>query len=116
MQGIHLTPMVISKIKEGNLIQDRTKNAQFIIISLRNNMFELADRLIGIYKTFDCTKSVAIDPGSIRNIIKPRMYIFIVILNWREFFVENSDIGILKLQCNIKLNYGRNLSLYFSLL
>ncbi|MCP9263316.1 Structural maintenance of chromosomes protein 4 [Dirofilaria immitis] len=50
---------------------DRTKNAQFIVISLRNNMFELADRLIGIYKTFDCTKSVAIDPGSIRNIIKP---------------------------------------------
>ncbi|KAL3990098.1 RecF/RecN/SMC N terminal domain family protein [Acanthocheilonema viteae] len=55
----------------GHYIKDRTKNAQFIIISLRNNMFELADRLIGIYKTFDCTKSVAIDPGSIRNIIKP---------------------------------------------
>ncbi|VDK76992.1 unnamed protein product [Cylicostephanus goldi] len=31
-------------------IKDRTKNAQFIIISLRNNMFELGDRLIGIYK------------------------------------------------------------------
>lgn len=55
----------------GHYIKDRTKNAQFIIISLRNNMFELADRLIGIYKTFDCTKSVAIDPGNIRNIIKP---------------------------------------------
>ncbi|VDK76121.1 unnamed protein product, partial [Onchocerca ochengi] len=55
----------------GHYIKDRTKNAQFIIISLRNNMFELADRLIGIYKTFDCTKSVAIDPGSIRNIVKP---------------------------------------------
>ncbi|EJD76188.1 SMC family domain-containing protein [Loa loa] len=55
----------------GHYIKDRTKNAQFIIISLRNNMFELADRLVGIYKTFDCTKSVAIDPGSIRNIIKP---------------------------------------------
>uniref|UniRef100_A0A915Q4C7 Structural maintenance of chromosomes protein n=1 Tax=Setaria digitata TaxID=48799 RepID=A0A915Q4C7_9BILA len=55
----------------GHYIKDRTKNAQFIIISLRNNMFELADRLIGIYKTFDCTKSVAIDPGSVRNIIKP---------------------------------------------
>ncbi|KAM3728082.1 Structural maintenance of chromosomes protein [Dirofilaria immitis] len=55
----------------GHYIKDRTKNAQFIVISLRNNMFELADRLIGIYKTFDCTKSVAIDPGSIRNIIKP---------------------------------------------
>ncbi|KAJ3188810.1 hypothetical protein HDU85_004524 [Gaertneriomyces sp. JEL0708] len=31
-------------------IKERTKNAQFVIISLRNNMFELADRLVGIYK------------------------------------------------------------------
>jgi len=44
------------------LSQERTKNAQFIIISLRNNMFELADRLIGIYKTDNCTKSVCINP------------------------------------------------------
>lgn len=28
----------------------------------RNNMFELADRLVGIYKTNDATKSVTIDP------------------------------------------------------
>ncbi|CAG8672447.1 4640_t:CDS:2, partial [Scutellospora calospora] len=34
-----------------NYIKDRTKNAQFIVISLRNNMFEMADRLVGIYKT-----------------------------------------------------------------
>ncbi|XP_070539333.1 structural maintenance of chromosomes protein 4-like [Ptychodera flava] len=46
----------------GNYIKERTKNAQFIIISLRNNMFELADRLIGIYKTDNCTKSVTINP------------------------------------------------------
>jgi len=45
-----------------NYIKDRTKNAQFIIISLRNNMFELADRLVGIYKTNNCTKSISIDP------------------------------------------------------
>lgn len=45
-----------------NYIKDRTKDAQFIIISLRNNMFELADRLVGIYKTHDATKSVTIDP------------------------------------------------------
>jgi structural maintenance of chromosome 4 len=31
--------------------KERTKNAQFIVISLRNNMFELAARLVGIYKT-----------------------------------------------------------------
>ena len=45
-----------------NYIKERTKNAQFIIISLRNNMFELADRLVGIYKTHDVTKSITIDP------------------------------------------------------
>ncbi len=46
-----------------NYIRERTKNAQFIIISLRSNMFELADRLVGIYKTYNCTKSVTINPG-----------------------------------------------------
>jgi structural maintenance of chromosome 4 len=29
---------------------------------VRNNMFELADRLVGIYKTQDATKSVSINP------------------------------------------------------
>ena len=48
-----------------NYIKERTKNAQFIIISLRSNMFELADRLVGIYKTHNCTKSVTINPGLI---------------------------------------------------
>uniref|UniRef100_A0A0N5AHP7 Structural maintenance of chromosomes protein n=1 Tax=Syphacia muris TaxID=451379 RepID=A0A0N5AHP7_9BILA len=57
----------------GHYVKERTKNAQFIIISLRNNMFELADRLIGIYKTFDCTKNVAIDPKAVReNMIRFR--------------------------------------------
>ena len=37
-------------------IKKRTKDAQFIIISLRNNMFELADKLVGVYKTYDKTK------------------------------------------------------------
>ncbi|KAF8129892.1 RecF/RecN/SMC [Boletus edulis] len=44
-----------------NYIKDRTKNAQFIIISLRNDMFELSHRLIGIYKTANATRSIAID-------------------------------------------------------
>uniref|UniRef100_A0A1D1ZC69 Structural maintenance of chromosomes protein 4 n=1 Tax=Anthurium amnicola TaxID=1678845 RepID=A0A1D1ZC69_9ARAE len=48
----------------GHYVKDRTRDAQFIIISLRNNMFELADRLVGIYKTDNCTKSITIDPGS----------------------------------------------------
>jgi len=45
-----------------NYIKERTKNAQFIVISLRNHMFELADLLVGIYKTSDISKSVAIAP------------------------------------------------------
>lgn len=46
-------------------IYEQTKNAQFIIISLRNNMFEIADRLIGIYKTHNTTKNVGINPKTI---------------------------------------------------
>jgi structural maintenance of chromosome 4 len=46
-----------------NYIKERTKNAQFIVISLRNHMFELADLLVGIYKTEDISKSVSINPG-----------------------------------------------------
>ncbi|XP_042209674.1 structural maintenance of chromosomes protein 4-like [Homarus americanus] len=49
----------------GNYIKERTKNAQFIIISLRSQMFELADRLVGIYKTYNATKSVTINPAKI---------------------------------------------------
>ncbi|XP_026711001.1 structural maintenance of chromosomes protein 4 isoform X2 [Athene cunicularia] len=48
-------------------IYEQTKNAQFIIISLRNNMFEIADRLIGIYKTHNTTKSVATNPKVIAS-------------------------------------------------
>jgi len=46
-------------------LQERTKDAQFVIISLRNNMFELADRLVGVYKTRDVTKSVTINPKAL---------------------------------------------------
>merc|ERR1712193_557814 len=49
-----------------NYIKERTKNAQFIIISLRNHMFELADLLVGIYKTHDMSKSVAIEPDAFK--------------------------------------------------
>lgn len=52
-------------------IKERTRDAQFVIISLRNNMFELADRLVGIYKTNNATKSVAINPGEFTVGFKP---------------------------------------------
>lgn len=53
-----------------NYIKERTQNAQFIVISLRNHMFELADLLVGIYKTQDKSKSVAINPTAF-DLAKP---------------------------------------------
>ncbi|CCI46058.1 unnamed protein product [Albugo candida] len=55
----------------GNYIKERTRNAQFIIISLRNNMFELADRLVGIYKTDNTTKTVTINPKAYQQPLSP---------------------------------------------
>ena len=51
-----------------NYIKERTRDAQFIIISLRNNMFEVADRLVGIYKTQHVSKSITINP---QNFVEP---------------------------------------------
>ena len=53
--SLHQVSIVAGYIKE------RTKNAQFIVISLRNNMFELAERLVGIYKVNHMTKSVTVE-------------------------------------------------------
>lgn len=57
-----------------NYVKERAKNAQFIIISLRNHMFEMSDLLVGIYKTQDISKSVAINPASfeVRKPLEPR--------------------------------------------
>ncbi|OLY84770.1 Structural maintenance of chromosomes protein 4 [Smittium mucronatum] len=53
-----------------NYIKQRTQNAQFIVISLRNNMFELADWLVGIYKTDNKTKSITLNPLISEKILK----------------------------------------------
>lgn len=50
-----------------NYIKERTKNAQFIVISLRNNMFELAQQLVGIYKCENRTHSATIKNREILN-------------------------------------------------
>ena len=69
-----------------NYIKERTKNAQFIIISLRSNMFELADRLVGIYKTYNCTKSVTINPGKLRYLV----YLLVNIkANFSKIHIDN---------------------------
>jgi structural maintenance of chromosome 4 len=45
----------------GHYIKDLTHNAQFVIISLHNNMFELANRLIGICKIENSSKSINLE-------------------------------------------------------
>ncbi|KAK9460106.1 RecF/RecN/SMC [Lipomyces oligophaga] len=52
-----------------NYIKERTKNAQFIVISLRNNMFELAKQLVGIYKVNHMTKSITMQNRELTNVI-----------------------------------------------
>jgi len=64
-----LTLPVLKVSIVANYIRERTKNAQFIVISLRNNMFELASRLVGVYKVNHMTKSVTIEN---RDYIKGR--------------------------------------------
>ena len=49
-------------------VKKRTKDAQFIIISLRNNMFDLADKLVGVYKTQDKTKTINLEPNKLIKI------------------------------------------------
>ena len=44
-------------------VLERAVGAQFIIISLRNNMFELAHQLVGISKVRDVTQSIALSPA-----------------------------------------------------
>ncbi|OHS92882.1 Structural maintenance of chromosomes protein 4 [Tritrichomonas foetus] len=44
-----------------NYLKERTTNAQFIVVSLRNHMFELADRLIGVFKVADCASAIIIE-------------------------------------------------------
>lgn len=51
----------------GKYIREKAKNCQFIIISLRNNMFDLAQKMVGIYKTFDITKTITINPHAMKE-------------------------------------------------
>lgn len=55
-------------------IKERTKNSQFIIISLRSNMFEKANVLVGIYKTNDCTATSAITTDKYQGMMKGALY------------------------------------------
>ena len=52
-----------------NYIKDGFRNVQFLIIS--EEMHQLADHLVGIYKTDNCTKSVTINPHLLEEAIQP---------------------------------------------
>ncbi|GMH39534.1 hypothetical protein BSKO_07432 [Bryopsis sp. KO-2023] len=45
-------------------ISERTQSAQFVIVSLRQQMYEKANHLMGIYKINDCTLTVAMMPSA----------------------------------------------------
>lgn len=46
----------------GNYIKQRTRNTQFLIISLRINMYELSEVFTGVYKTNNVSKSIVFNP------------------------------------------------------
>lgn len=54
-------------------IKERTKNAQFIVISLRNNMFELASRLVGVYKVNHMVSPISNRTRRLLTIDRPRV-------------------------------------------
>lgn len=41
---------------------NHSTRAQFLVISLRNDMFEAANQLVGVYKIANRTRSIAVDP------------------------------------------------------
>ena len=43
-------------------VKKQACHAQFIVISLRQNMFEMSDKMVGIYKIKDVTRTVSIAP------------------------------------------------------
>ena len=59
-------------------------NAQFIVISLRQNMFEISDKMIGIYKIKDVTRTVTIAPRLFEQKIEQEIK--------QNYSFENSEI------------------------
>lgn len=44
-----------------NYLKEQAKDCQFVIISLRNNTFEVADELVGVYKKNNLSNVVTLD-------------------------------------------------------
>ena len=64
-------------------IKERTKNAQFVVISLRNNMFELAARLVGVYKVNHMVRSPVC--------LEARLHLLTYLWQTKSVTVENRE-------------------------
>ena len=56
-----------------NYVLRQTRGAQFIIISLRNNMFEEAHQLVGVCKVNDTTSTLVLMPRSFRRLMAAQL-------------------------------------------
>ncbi|ETO07556.1 hypothetical protein RFI_29836 [Reticulomyxa filosa] len=98
-----------------NYVKSRTKDAQFVVISLRNNMFELANQLVDIYKTHDCSKSITIDPKKFHlpftnqnkhgsnPLTQPLVATTQIVSTYRSGAQKSFTTPYAKLKCNIKI-------------
>ncbi|KAH9386817.1 structural maintenance of chromosome 4 [Nematocida major] len=50
----------------GQFIQEKSKSCQFLVISLRENMYELADVFIGVYRPAETTLTLAVNTAAVR--------------------------------------------------
>jgi len=50
-----------------NYIKEMSTTAQFVVISLRSDMFELSDKLVGVYKTENVSRFLVVDVGKLRT-------------------------------------------------
>ncbi|KAH9597498.1 RecF/RecN/SMC [Trypanosoma melophagium] len=53
-----------------NYLLRQTSGAQFIIISLRNNMFEMAHQLVGVCKVMDVTRTLVLKPKGFQRVVE----------------------------------------------
>ncbi|KEG09909.1 putative structural maintenance of chromosome protein 4 [Trypanosoma grayi] len=53
-----------------NYLLRQASGAQFIIISLRNNMFEMAHQLVGVCKVMDVTRTLVLMPKGFQRVVE----------------------------------------------
>ncbi|CAJ0963822.1 unnamed protein product, partial [Mesorhabditis belari] len=75
----------------GHYVKEQTKNAQFIIISLRSNMFEKSDRLVGVCKVRDCSRNIVVEPAAVMAKVEPLQKAICHLTNVRLDFDNNPN-------------------------